>query len=132
MKSRQISVAVGQEQYRALKEMAAGYQVSLSALAAGMIDESLSGKKRFEESTEERLRDLSRRMGKMAYRNRRTEILIEEILFAYLLHTPEISRDDERWPAMKESARERRKKILAYVSERLREKDEAETDPKEV
>ena len=131
MKSRQISVGLSEDHYRHLKELSGAYQVSLSALAGSMIEESLSGKRRFEEEIQDRLLDLSRRMGKMAHRLSRTELLLDEFLDSYLFYTPEIPGNFPGREAMENSGENRHRAILSIVQERLRNKAEVLPEPDE-
>jgi len=131
MKTRQISVGLSEEHYHHLKQMSAYSHLSLSALARDMIEKNLSGKRSFEEDVLDQFLDLSRRMGKMAYRLSRTEILLEEFLDAYLFYTPEIPRDFPGREAMENSGENRYRAILSIVQERLRNKAPALPDPEE-
>jgi len=137
VKSRQISVGLSEDHYRHLKEMAGSYQVSLSSLAGSMIEEKLSDKGGFEQEVRNSFGNLERRMGKMAYRLTRTEILLDEFLDAYLFYTHELGKDNEALlPGMYASGKERHKKILTIVQARLKNKEEAvpetEDDQKQV
>ena len=136
MKSKQISVSLSEDRYRHLKELSGAYQVSLSALAGSMIEEKLSDKEGFETETRIRFGNLERRMGKMAYKLARTEILLDQFLDTYLFYTHEVQKDDPSRPALYNSGKERHKKILAIVQERLKNKEEAspetEGEPKQV
>ena len=131
MKSRQISVGLSDDHYRHLKEMAGSYQVSLSSLAGSMIEEKLSDKGGFEQEVRNSFGNLERRMGKMAYRLARTELLIDEFLDAYLFYTPELPKDDERRAGCYASGKARHKKILEKVKERLSSKEEAVPETEE-
>ena len=119
-----IKVWIPKESYHQLKEMASAYQVSLSALADSMIEDKLSDKQGFEEETRDRLLDLSRRMGKMAHRLSRMELLFDEFLDAYLFYTPEVPKDFPGRAALYQSADNRHKAILSRVQERLKNKEE--------
>ena len=136
MKSRQISVGLSEDHYRHLKELSGVYQVSLSALAGSMIEEKLLDKQGFETEIRIRFGNLERRMGKMAYKLARTEILLDEFLDVYLFYTHEVPKDDPARPTLYNSGKERHKKILAIVQERLKNKEEAspetEGEPKQV
>ena len=136
MKSRQISVSLSEDRYRHLKELSGAYQVSLSALAGSMIEEKLSDKEGFETEIRIRFGNLERRMGKMAYKLARTEILLDAFLDTYLFYTHEVQKDDPGRAALYNSGKERHKKILAIVQERLKNKEEAspetEEEPKQV
>ena len=136
MKSKQISVSLSEDRYRHLKELSGAYQVSLSALAGSMIEEKLSDKEGFETEIRIRFGSLERRMGKMAYKLARTEILLDQFLDTYLFYTHEVQKDDPSRPALYNSGKERHKKILAIVQERLKNKEEAspetEGEPKQV
>ena len=123
--SRRIMVWIPDEHYLQLKDLSSAYQVSLSAIAGSMIAEKLSGKLSFEEGVEEGLSDLSKRLGKMAYRLAKTEILLDEFLTAYLFYTPEVPWDDPRRDALHQSTKNRHKAILSMVQERLKNKEEA-------
>lgn len=125
---RQVRIWIPPDSYHHLKEMASAYQVSLSALAGSMIEENLSGKQSFEEKADRRFSDLSKRLGKMAHRLSRAELLLDEFLFAYLFYTPEVPRDFPGRAALLQSAENRHKAILSIVQERLRNKEEANPD----
>jgi hypothetical protein len=120
-----IKVWIPNESYHHLKEMASAYQVSMSSLAGSMIEENLSGKQSFEEIADIRFSDLSKRLGKMAYRLSRSELLLDEFLFAYLFYTPEVPRDFPGRAALLQSADNRHKAILSRIQERLKRKEEA-------
>jgi len=120
-----IKVWIPKESYHHLKEMASAYQVSMSSLAGSMIEEKLSGKQCFEEKADGRFSDLSKRLGKMAYRLSRSEILMDEFLFAYLFYTPEVPREFPGRSSFLQSAENRHKAILSRIQERLRNKEEA-------
>lgn len=122
--SRRIMVWIPDEHYLQLKDLSSAYQVSLSALAGSMIAEKLSGKQSFEERTEERLSDFSKRLGKMAYRLAKTEILLDEFLTSYLFYTPEVPWDFPGRDALHQSAKNRHKAILFMVQERLKSKED--------
>jgi len=129
-------VWVPDEHYLQLKDLSSAYQVSLSAIAGSMIAEKLSGKQSFEERTEERLSDLSKRLGKMAYRLSKTEFLLDEFLMSYLFYTPAVPWDFPGRDALHQSSKNRHKEILFIVQERLRNKEEVapetEEEPKQV
>ena len=122
---RQVRIWIPPDSYHHLKEMASAYQVSLSALTGSMIEEKLSDKQGFEEETRERFGQITKRLGKMAYRLSRTELLLDEFLFTYLFYTPEVPRDFPGRAALYQSADNRHKAILSRVQERLRNKEEA-------
>ena len=138
--SRIVKVRVSNESHQQLKEMSAAYQVSLSAVAGSMIEEKLSGKQGFEEETRDRFENVLRRLGKMAHKLARTEILLEEFLMIYLFYTHEIPKDyPDRSSIVSSSelsAKRRHQDILRRVSARLRDKDEQplekEEEPKKV
>ena len=134
--SRIVKVRVSKESHQQLKEMAAAYQVSLSALAGSMIEEKLSDKNGFEEESRDRFENVIRRLGKMAHKLARTEILLDEFLMTYLFYTHEIPKDFEGRSALHLSAKSRHQDILRLVSERLKNKDEPiterEEEPKQV
>jgi len=137
VKSRQISVGLSEDRYRHLKELAGSCQLSLSALAGSMIEEKLSDRQGFEQEIRNSFGNLERRMGKMAYRLARTELLLDEFLDVYLFYTHELGKDNEALlPGMYAAGKERHKKILAIVQSRLKNKEEAvpeiEEDQKQV
>ena len=119
-----IKVWIPKESYHHLKEMASAYQVSLSALTGSMIEENLSGKQSFEEKADGRFSDLSKRLGKIAHRLSRTELLFDEFLDVYLFYTPEVPKDFPGRAALYQSADNRHKAILSRVQERLKNKEE--------
>ena len=121
---RQVRIWIPPDSYHHLKEMASAYQVSLSALTGSMIEEKLADKQGFEEEIRDRLLDLSRRLGKMAHRLSRTELLFDEFLDAYLFYTPEVPKDFPGRAALYQSADNRHKAILSRVQERLKNKEE--------
>ncbi len=131
MKSRQISVGLSEDHYRHLKELSGVYQVSLSALAGSMIEEKLLDKQGFETEIRIRFGNLERRMGKMAYKLARTEILLDEFLHAYLFYTPEFPKDFAGREALDQSATTRHKALLSSVQERLKNKEEASPETEE-
>ena len=121
---RQVRIWIPPDSYHHLKEMASAYQVSLSALTGSMIEEKLADKQGFEEETRDRLLDLSRRLGKMAHRLSRTELLFDEFLGAYLFYTAEVPKDFSGRAALYQSEDNRHKAILSRVQERLKNKEE--------
>jgi len=135
MKSKQISVGLSEDHYRHLKELSGAYQVSLSALAGSMIEEKLLDKQGFEEETRERFENVIRRLGKMAHKLARTEILLEEFLMTYLFYTHEIPKDyPDRSSIVSSSdlsAKSRHQDILRRVSGRLKDKDEPTSEREE-
>ena len=122
--SHRIMITVPDHSYHHLKEMSTLYQVSLSALAGSMIEEKLSGKESFEEEVKELFGNITRRLGKMAYKLSRTELLTDEFLHAYLFYTPEVPKDFAGREALHRSATTRHKALLSCVQERLKEKEE--------
>ena len=117
-------ITVPDTSYHRLKEMSTLYQVSLSALAGSMIEEKLSGTESFEEEVRELLGNVTRRLGKMAHRLSRAELLTDEFLDAYLFYTPEIPGNFPGREAMENSGEKRHRAILSIVQERLRNKEE--------
>ena len=122
--SHRIMITVPDHSYHHLKEMSTLYQVSLSALAGSMIEEKLSGKESFEEEVKELFGNITRRLGKMAYKLSRTELLTDEFLHAYLFYTPEVPKDFAGREALHQSATTRHKALLSSVQERLRNKED--------
>ena len=122
--SHRIMITVPDNSYHRLKEMSTLYQVSLSALAGSMLEEKLSGKQGFEEEVRELFGNITRRMGKMAYKLSRTELLTDEFLHAYLFYTPEVPKNFEGRDALHQSAATRHKALLSCVQERLKDKEE--------
>ena len=122
--SHRIMITVPDTSYHRLKEMSTLYQVSLSALAGSMIEEKLSGTESFEEEVRELLGNVTRRLGKMAYRLSRAELLTDEFLHAYLFYTPEVPKDFTGRESLHQSAATRHKALLSSVQERLRNKEE--------
>ena len=122
--SHRIMITVPDTSYHRLKEMSTLYQVSLSALAGSMIEEKLSGTESFEEDVRELLGNVTRRLGKMAYRLSRTELLTDEFLHAYLFYTPELPKDFAGRETLHQSATTRHKAIHSSVQERLKNKEE--------
>ena len=121
---RQVRIWIPPDSYHHLKEMASAYHVSLSALAGSMIEAKLSDKQGYEDETRERFGQITKRLGKMAYRLSRTELLLDEFLFAYLFYTPEVPRDFPGRAALYQSADNRHKAILSRIQERLKSKEE--------
>jgi hypothetical protein len=117
-------ITVPDHSYHHLKEMSTLYQVSLSALAGSMIEEKLSGKESFEEEVKELFGNITRRLGKMAYKLSRTELLTDEFLHAYLFYTPEVPKDFAGREALHQSATTRHKALLSSVQERLKNKED--------
>ena len=117
-------ITVPDNSYHRLKEMSTLYQVSLSALAGSMIEEKLSGKESFEEEVKELFGNITRRLGKMAYKLSRTELLTDEFLHAYLFYTPEVPKDFAGREALHQSATTRHKALLSSVQERLKNKED--------
>ena len=122
--SHRIMITVPDTSYHRLKEMSTLYQVSLSALAGSMIEEKLSGTESFEEEVRELLGNVTRRLGKMAYRLSRAELLTDEFLHAYLFYTPEVPKDFAGRGALHQSATTRHKALLFSVQERLKNKED--------
>ena len=122
--SHRIMITVPDHSYHHLKEMSTLYQVSLSALAGSMIEEKLSGKESFEEEVKELFGNITRRLGKMAYKLSRTELLTDEFLHAYLFYTPEVPKDFAGREALHQSAATRHKALLFSVQERLKNKED--------
>ena len=122
--SHRIMITVPDNSYHRLKEMSTLYQVSLSALAGSMIEENLSGKESFEKEVRELLGNITRRLGKMAYKLSRTELLTDEFLYAYLFYTPEVPKDFAGRDALHQSATTRHKALRSSVQERLKNKEE--------
>ena len=122
--SHRIMITVPDYSYHRLKEMSTLYQVSLSALAGSMLEEKLSGKQGFEEEVRELFGNITRRLGKMAYKLSRTELLTDEFLHAYLFYTPEVPKNFEGREALHQSAETRHKALLSCVQERLKNKEE--------
>ncbi len=122
--SHRIMITVPDHSYHHLKEMSTLYQVSLSALAGSMIEEKLSGKESFEEEVKELFGNITRRLGKMAYKLSRTELLTDEFLHAYLFYTPEVPKDFAGREALHQSATTRHKALLSSVQERLKNKED--------
>lgn len=122
--SHRIMITVPDNSYHHLKEMSTLYQVSLSALAGSMIEEKLSGRQGFEEEARELFGNITRRLGKMAYKLSRTEILLDEFLHAYLFYTPEVPKDFAGREALHQSATTRHKALLSSVQERLKNKED--------
>lgn len=121
--SHRIMITVPDTSYHRLKEMSTLYHVSLSALAGSMIEENLSGKESFEEEVRELLGNITRRLGKMAYKLSRTELLTDEFLHAYLFYTPEVPKDFAGREALHQSATTRHKALRSSVQERLKNKE---------
>ena len=117
-------ITIPDNSYHHLKELSTLYQVSLSALAGSMIEEKLSGREGFEEETRELFGNITRRLGKMAYKLSRTEILLDEFLDAYLFYTPEVPKDFPGRAALYQSADNRHKALLSSVQDRLKNKEE--------
>ncbi len=117
-------ITIPDNSYHHLKELSTLYQVSLSALAGSMIEEKLSGRQGFEEETRELFGNITRRLGKMAYKLSRTEILLDEFLDAYLFYTPEVPKDFPGRDALYQSADNRHKALLSSVQDRLKNKEE--------
>jgi len=122
--SHRIMITVPDNSYHRLKEMSTLYQVSLSALAGSMIEEKLSARQGFEEEVRELFGNVTRRLGKMAYKLSRTELLADEFLHAYLFYTPEVPKDFAGREALHQSATTRHKALLYCVQERLKDKEE--------
>ena len=122
--SHRIMITVPDNSYHRLKEMSTLYQVSLSALAGSMIEEKLAGRLGFEEEVRELFGNVTRRLGKMAYRLSRTELLTDEFLHAYLFYTPEVPKDFAGRETLHQSATTRHKAIHSSVQERLKNKEE--------
>ena len=122
--SHRIMITVPDNYYHRLKEMSTLYQVSLSALAGSMIEEKLTGRLGFEKEVRELFGNVTRRLGKMAYRLSRTELLTDEFLHAYLFYTPEVPKDFAGREALHQSAATRHKALLSSVQERLKNKED--------
>lgn len=122
--SHRIMITIPDNSYYHLKELSTLHQVSLSALAGSMIEEKLSGRQGFEEEARELFGNITRRLGKMAYKLSRTEILLDEFLDAYLFYTPEVPKDFLGRAALYQSADNRHKALLSSVQDRLKNKEE--------
>ena len=122
--SHRIMITVPDTSYHRLKEMSMLYQVSLSALAGSMIEGKLTGRLGFEEEVRELFGNVTRRLGKMAYRLSRTELLTDEFLHAYLFYTPEVPKDFSGRETLHHSAATRYKAIHSSVQERLKNKED--------